>query len=79
MEDVAIEKQDCADGLVLGGGGGFAFDNEVGDELLDFGFAHFPGVAFVVVEDIFAHPFGVGFFGAGGVLFEANLFAVEVE
>lgn len=48
MEEVAVEEEDGADGLVLGGGGGFSFDDEVGDELVDFGCAHFFGVAFVM-------------------------------
>ena len=79
VEDVAVEKDDGADDLVLGGGGGFAVYDEVGDELFDFGGAHFFGVAFVVVEDVLTDPFDVGFFGAGGVLFEADVFAVLVE
>lgn len=79
MEEVTVEKEDGADGLVLGGGGGFAIDDEVGDELVDLCDAHFFGVAFVVVEDVLADPVDVGFFGAGGVLFEANEIAVLVE
>lgn len=79
VEDVAVEEEDGADGLVLGGGGGLAFDDEVGDELADLFGAHFFGVAFVVVEDVFANPFEVGFFGARGVLFEADVVAVVVE
>lgn len=76
FEDVAVEEHDGADGLVLGGGGGFALDDEVCDELVDLVYAHFFGVAFVVVEDVFADPLEVGFFGAVGVLFEADFFAV---
>ncbi len=79
VEDVAVEEEDGADDLILGGGGGFAVYDEVGDELVDLGCAHFFGVAFVVVEDVFAHPLDVGFFGAWGVLFEADVVAVLVE
>ena len=51
----------------------------MGDELVDFGYAHVFWVSFVVVEDVFTDPVGVGFFGAGGVLFYADLVAVLVE
>ena len=78
VEDVAVEEEEGADDLVLSGGGGFAVYDKVGDELFDFGGAHFFGVAFVVEENVLAHPFDVGFFGAWGVLFEADVFAVLV-
>ena len=79
MEETAIEEEDGADGLVLGGGGGFSIDDEVGDELVDLVYAHFFGVAFVVVDDVLADPVYVGFFGANGVLFESDEVAVLVE
>ena len=79
MEETAIEEEDGADGLILRGGGGFSIDDEVGDELVDLGDAHFFGVAFVVEENVLADPVYVGFFGAGGVLFEADKVAVLVE
>ena len=64
VEGVAVEEEDGADGLILGGGGGFAVDDEVGDELVDLGDTHFTRVAFVVKEDVCPNPFDVGFFGA---------------
>ena len=64
MEGVAVEEEYGADGLILGGGGGFPIHDKVGDELVDFGDAHFAGVAFVVKEDVFTNPLDVGFFGA---------------
>lgn len=65
--------------MVLGGGGYVSFGDEVGDELVDLGGAHFFGVAFVVVEDVFAHPLDVGFAGAGGVLFGLDGVLILVE
>ncbi len=75
VEDVAIEEEDGADRLILGGGGGFTFDDEMGDELVDLRDAHFARVAFVVKENVFTNPVNVGFFGARGVLLDADLVA----
>ena len=72
MEDFAVEKEDGGEGLVLGGGGNAAFASEVEEVGLDFGGAHFEGVAFFVEEDVAAHPFEVGLFGAVGVVLEAE-------
>ena len=82
-----MKEEDGAEGLILGGFGGFSFDDEVGDELVDFTSGHVPGVnsdlplvdAGVVVADVFANPVEVGFFGAGRVLFDSKLVAVLVE
>jgi hypothetical protein len=87
FEDVAVEEEDGAKRLILGGFGDFSFDNEVGDELVDFVDGHLAGVdgnlsmgkVGVVVTDVFADPFQVGLFGAGGVLFYAELVAILVE
>ena len=79
VQDVAIQEEDGADCLVLGGGGNMPFDYEMGDELVDLVDAHFFGVAFVVVEDVFSDPLDVGFAGARGVLFELDGVVVLVE
>lgn len=47
LQDIAIEKQDGAEGLVLGRSRDFLFDRQVGGELVDFGSAHFARMAFV--------------------------------
>lgn len=80
MEDVAVEEEDGAEGLVLSGGGDVFFDGEVGDECLDFFRAHVFGVAVdfaaaqcgVVEEDVAGYPFSVGLFGAVGVMLCAH-------
>ena len=51
----------------------------MGNELVDFGGSHFARVALVVIQDVFPHPVDVGFLGARGVLFEADLVAKLVE
>ncbi len=79
MESVAVEEEDGADGLILGGGRGFAFNNKMGDELVDFGHSHFARVTFVVKEDVFTNPLDVGFFGTVRILLEANIVPELVE
>ena len=49
------------------------------DELVDLGDTHFTRVAFVVVEDVFADPEDIRFFGTRGILFETDLVTVLVE
>ena len=68
LQDIAIEKQDGAEGLVLGRSRDFLFDRQVGGELVDFGSAHFARMAFVVEEDVAAHPGDVGLFGTQGIV-----------
>ena len=62
VEGVAVEEEYGADSLILGGGGGFTVDDEVGDELVDLSDTHFTRVAFVVKEDVCPNPLDVGFF-----------------
>ena len=58
---------------------GFLHGGKVGEELVDFGSAHFFGVTFVVEEDVFLSPKDVGVAGAGGVVFEVDDVAILVE
>ncbi len=48
---VHVKKEDDAEGLVLDGCGNASFDNEMGDELVDFSGAHLAGVAFDCAAD----------------------------
>lgn len=64
LKNVAVEEEDGAEGLILGGGGDVLFGGEVGDECLDLGRAHVFWVAFVVEEDVAFDPVLVGLFGA---------------
>lgn len=78
-EDLAVEEEDGAEGLVLGGGGDAPFDGEVGEEGFDLRRAHFAGVAFVVEEDEPFDPGDVGLFGADGIVFAADRISDLVE
>jgi len=71
VQDVAVEEEDGAEGLILGGSGDASFLGEVGKESLDFWGAHFAGVTFVMEEDEAFDPIHVGCFGAIGIVFEA--------
>jgi len=79
MEHFAVEEEDSRESLVLGGGGDVPFGGEVGEEGLNFGCAHLCRVAFLVKEDVAPDPIQVGFFGAVGVVFEADGFAQLFE
>jgi len=79
LEDVAVEEEDAAEGLVLSGCRHVFFEGEVGEVGVDFGDAHVFGMAFVVVEDVAARPFYVGVFCADGVVTRAKLGAHLVE
>ena len=72
VEDFAVEKEDGAESLVLGGGGDVPFGGKVDDVGADFIGAHLGGMFFMVEEDVAARPVEVGFFGAVGVVFGAQ-------
>ena len=87
VKNVAIEEKDGAEGLILGGRGDLFDGGEVGKELVDFGRAHFFGMALdfaaaqsrVMEEDIFLYPNDVGVAGARGVMFEVDSVAILFE
>ena len=79
LQNIAVEKEDGADGLVLGGGGDSFLIDEVGDEGVDLVHAHLAGMALIMVEDVLAYPADVGLFGTEGVVAVTKEFAVLVE
>ena len=72
QKHVTIQEEDCAEGLILCGGRKGSLRGKVGDESLYFPGAHVFGVAFVVEEDVAGNPIFVCFFGAGGIMFDAD-------
>ena len=72
VEDMAVEEEDGAECLVLGGSGDVLFDSEMGKEVLYFSDAHVFRVAFMMKEDVAFDPILVGLFGAVGIVFEAE-------
>ena len=67
LEDLAVEEEDGAEGLALGGGGDSSADGEVGEEGVDLVGGELPGVAAGEGEEA-ADPGEVGLFGSQGVV-----------
>lgn len=79
MKNVAIEKEDCAQCLILGGDGNFFLGGKVDEKLVNLRRAHFFGMALVVEEDVFLCPDDVGIASAGGIVFEVDDVTILVE
>jgi hypothetical protein len=71
VQDVAVEEQERAQRLVLGGGGNLALDGEGAEEARDLGGAHLGGMALVVDEDAPADPSDVSLLGAATAVAKA--------
>jgi hypothetical protein len=71
-EDLLIQKEEGAEGLVLGGGGDVVHDGEVAQEGFDFGNAHVLGMTLVMKQNVTSYPLNIGFFCTIGVVFEPN-------
>jgi hypothetical protein len=72
LADVAVEEEESAEGLVLGGGGNVVDRGEVGQKGFDFGDTHVLGMTLVVKEDVAANPLDVGFCCPLGIMLEPN-------
>lgn len=79
VKDFAIEEENCAERLVLGGSRHPALGGEVCKEGMNFGRFHVFGMAPVVEEDEAASPINICLFGTEGVVFEAKCIAHLVE
>ena len=79
VKDVSVEEEDGAEGLILCGGGDLLFGGKMGEELSDFGDAHFLWVALVMEKEVVFDPGNVGVFCARGVMFDAKSVAVLIE
>ena len=72
MENVAVEKDDGAERLVLGGGGNVLFSGQMGEEGLDFFDPHFFWVTFAVEDDVAFDPIFVCLLGTERVMLETD-------
>jgi len=67
-EDLLIQKQQGAAGLVLGGGGDVPGDGQIGEEAVDLGGPHLLGVPLAVKQDEATHPADVSLLGPQAVM-----------
>jgi hypothetical protein len=65
-------KEERRESWVLSRGRHLLTDGEMGEKGFNFGTAHVSGMAFGVKENVAAHPINVTFFGAVGVVLQAN-------
>ena len=63
LQNIAVEKEERAEGNLLGGGGHLALDSQVGAISTNFGNAHGGWRALVMKEDESLDRLGVGKFG----------------
>jgi len=80
-EKFAIEKQDGAEGLTLGGSGHVLVNGQVGEERGDFGSAHVFGMALIMkdAEREAFDPIVISVFGAAGIMLDTHGVAELVE
>jgi hypothetical protein len=78
-EHLAVEEEQGAQSLVLGGGRDLAVNGERRQERGDFGGAHLSRVALAVEEDVPLDPVDVRLLGAAAVVAGADGFAHAVE
>ncbi len=71
LEDLAVEEEDGAEGLALGGGGDVVVDGEVGEEAVDLAGVELAGVAAGEGEEA-ADPSEVGLLGADRVVADTD-------
>ena len=79
FQDLAVEKHQRAESLIVRRRGNFFIHGEVIQEGRDFALAHRLRMAFLVKEDVALRPVDVSFFGADGIMFGANDEAKLVE
>jgi hypothetical protein len=68
VEDIAIQEEQGAEGLVLGGSGDVLVGGEVREEGFDLGRVHILRVPLVVEQDEAPDPVKVGLLGAQGIV-----------
>jgi hypothetical protein len=79
FEEVAIQKQNGAQGLVLSGRGDVPFDDESAQELRHLGASHLGRMTFAMEEDEPADPRDVGLLGPPAIVASTNGRADVVE
>ena len=68
FENVAVEKEECAESLILGAGGDLIVRGQMGQELLDFAGPHGVGVFDAEKADVADDPLDVALLGPIGIM-----------
>src|SRR5262249_57636561 len=68
VEDVTVEKEQCAQRLIVGRRRHLALDREEAEKLRDFWRPHLGGMALAVKQDVPADPSDVGLLGAAAAV-----------
>jgi hypothetical protein len=71
FQDIAIEKQQSAEGLGLSGSSNIVFGSQAGDEDTNLVVSYFQRVTFIVEDDESFDPIDVGVFGSKAEVFKA--------
>ena len=79
VKDLVVEEGDSIEGLVLGGSGDGESFGEVGEELMDFFWAHIEGMPGIMEEDESFDPSEVGVSCTGAEVSESRDIAYLVE
>ena len=72
LQDLAIQKQECAKSLVLRGRSHVAFHGQMGQDLAHLLCAHFVRMPFAMKEDETLNPIRVDLLGAQGIMLETD-------
>src|SRR5258706_3591568 len=79
LEHIAIQKNNGAEGLVVGGSRNGAFDSQIGNEILNFGSIHFQRVTLFVKKYKAFDPIDIALLCAIGIMFYAKDIAHLIE
>lgn len=79
IENVAVQVENSADGLVLGGGRDRFLINKMGDEVVDLCGAHLARMPFIMIQNILPHPGDVGFLGTERIMAVVKALSIPIE
>ena len=79
FEHLLVKKQQCAESLVLSGGGDALFNGEMSEKFGDFFLAHFLGVTFAMKQDVTTDPIDICLLGTDRIMFYPQVPADAVE
>jgi hypothetical protein len=79
LQNLAIQKHQCANSLVLRGAGNFFLDSQMGQKFAYMRFSHIFGVLLVMKIDVSLYPADITLFRTNTIMFAANYIAHIVK